>query len=576
MSTKTIKQRIAVVAVSALTAGILSVISAPVANAAASNLIIRSNSTTGTASVHVGANATDAYGVGLLGTGGATLTATATLLASGTMSLRASFSTSGNVVTKVIGGTIQPGHTGADGVTIDNTAIYDDDSAYAFTVRPNSGVTTMTIQHFHDAASATGSTAGGTMSDQIVVTIAATSAYGIVNAGESSVKFAASANNAGTTATDVDSANSTKDNAAVVWGSISLADVYANAVATGGTLIASVTGGAVVDLDNTTVATSAATSNDYLAVSASTVYFAVAQGTAGAAASFTVTISHSLGGVLATKSGLIKGITTKATLSTPKFGMTSTNSADSFTVTFADAAGNATYPTSSNAAGTLVSSYANAIVTEALIRIYPTAAGQVGYGNFRCGSLSASTPIQMQFVLSGGSIVKSNEVKATCAGAPAAFKASLDKATYTPGSIATVSITPLDTKGNPANDYYVLSESGSTSGSGATASDIAFFVGSPGTVVTAPATSDKASQGVKTYQFIVGSTEGDFNMVVDLPAIRVANVAAGGTQGKITLPYSIKAATGTVTNAEVLKSIVALIASINKQIQALQKLILKR
>ena len=576
MSTKTIKQRIAVVAVSALTAGILSVISAPVANAAASNITIKANGTTGTASVSIGTNATDAYSVGLLGTGGATLTATATMLSSGTLSLQSSFSTSGNVVTKVIGGTIQTGHVGADGVTIDNTAIYDDDSAYAFLVRPNSGVTTMTIQHFHGAASATGSTAGGTMSDQIVVTIAATSAYGIVNAGESSVKFAASANNAGTTATDVDSANSTKDNAGVVWGSISLADVYANAVTTGGTLIASVTGGAVVDLDNSTVATSAATSNDYLAVSASTVYFAVAQGTAGAAASFTVTISHSLGGVLATKSGLIKGITTKATLSTPKFGMTSTNSADSFTVTFADAAGNTTYPTSSNAAGTLVSSYANATVTEALIRIYPTAAGQVGYGNFRCGSLSASTPIQMQFVLSGGSIVKSNEVKATCAGIPAAFKASLDKATYTPGSIATVSITPLDTKGNPANDYYVLSEANSTSGSGATASDIAFFVGSPGTVVTAPAASDKPSQGVKTYQFIVGSTEGDFNMVVDLPAIRAANVAAGGTQGKITLPYSIKAATGTVTNAEVLKSIVALIASINKQIQALQKLILKR
>jgi hypothetical protein len=576
MSTKTIKQRIAVVAVSALTAGILSVVSAPVANAAASNLIIRSNSTTGTASVHVGANATDAYGVGLLGTGGATLTATATMLASGTLSLRASYSTSGNVVTKVTGGTIQPGHTGADGVSIDNTAIYDDDSAYAFTVRPNSGVTTMTIQHFHDAAANTGSTAGGTMADQIVVTIAATSAFGIVNAGESSVKIAASANTAGTTATDVDSANSTKENGSVVWGSVVLADVYANAVATGGTLIASVTGGAVVDLDNSAVSTASSTANDYLAVSASTVYFAVAQGTAGVATSFTLTISHSLGGVLATKSGLIKGITAKATLSTPKFGMTSTNSADSFTVTFADAAGNTTYPTSANAAGTLVSTYANATVTEALIRIYPTAAGQVGYGNFRCGSLSASTPIQMQFVLAGGSIVKSNVVTATCSGIPAAFRASLDKATYTPGSIATVTITPLDTKGNPSNDYYVLSEANSTSGSAATASDIAFFVGAPGTVVTAPATSDKPSQGVKTYQFIVGSTEGDFNMVVDLPAIRAANVAAGGTQGKITLPYSIKAATGTVTNAEVLKSIVSLIASINKQIQALQKLILRR
>jgi hypothetical protein len=81
---------------------------------------------------------------------------------------------------------------------------------------------------------------------------------------------------------------------------------------------------------------------------------------------------------------------------------------------------------------------------------------------------------------------------------------------------------------------------------------------------------------VKTYQFIVGSTEGDFSMVVDAPYVRAVNLALGGAQGKITIPYSIKSSSSAVTNAEVLKSIVALIASINKQIQALQKLILAR
>ena len=40
--------------------------------------------------------------------------------------------------------------------------------------------------------------------------------------------------------------------------------------------------------------------------------------------------------------------------------------------------------------------------------------------------------------------------------------------------------------------------------------------------------------------------------------------------------YSITEAVASVTNADVLKSIVALIASINKQIRALHKLILKR
>ena len=49
-------------------------------------------------------------------------------------------------------------------------------------------------------------------------------------------------------------------------------------------------------------------------------------------------------------------------------------------------------------------------------------------------------------------------------------------------------------------------------------------------------------------------------------AIGAANIAAS---------YEI-AGTGAVSNADVLKSIVSLIASINKQIRALQKLILKR
>jgi hypothetical protein len=65
-------------------------------------------------------------------------------------------------------------------------------------------------------------------------------------------------------------------------------------------------------------------------------------------------------------------------------------------------------------------------------------------------------------------------------------------------------------------------------------------------------------------------------MVVDAPYVRAQSIALGGSQGKITVPYSIKSSSSVVSNAEVLKSIVALIASINKQIQALQKLILKR
>jgi hypothetical protein len=49
---------------------------------------------------------------------------------------------------------------------------------------------------------------------------------------------------------------------------------------------------------------------------------------------------------------------------------------------------------------------------------------------------------------------------------------------------------------------------------------------------------------------------------------------AGSTTTTATARYAVT--DGGVSNAEVLKSIVALIASINKQISALQKLILRR
>jgi len=54
----------------------------------------------------------------------------------------------------------------------------------------------------------------------------------------------------------------------------------------------------------------------------------------------------------------------------------------------------------------------------------------------------------------------------------------------------------------------------------------------------------------------------------------VSGVTAGNTKASTTATFSAEVAT--VTNADVLKSIVALIASINKQIQALQALILKK
>jgi hypothetical protein len=193
-----------------------------------------------------------------------------------------------------------------------------------------------------------------------------------------------------------------------------------------------------------------------------------------------------------------------------------------------------------------------------------------GKGSVTCGGSAGSylsdgsASLQLQYTnTSSGNVVKSNVWKQVCAGDAYTFKASLDKAVYQPGSVATLTISGLTAAGNKANAYDPISETSSL-----------VAITGLGTAVTAPADGDvlDTADGVKTYQYVVGATEGTYTAVVSSPIITALN----SDQGNVALPYEVKSGTSTVTNAEVLKSIVALIASINKQIQALQKLILKR
>jgi hypothetical protein len=152
--------------------------------------------------------------------------------------------------------------------------------------------------------------------------------------------------------------------------------------------------------------------------------------------------------------------------------------------------------------------------------------------------------------------VYSNDFTAACGGTVYTYTAAFDKAVYVPGDIATLTVTAKDSK------VYMVADA-QTVGAGVA------IAGSNLTPVTAASAGDTFAQGVKTYKFVVGATEGSYQLTVDLPAYAASDAAK-------TVSYSIKASTATVSNADVLKSIVALIASINKQIQALQKLILAR
>jgi hypothetical protein len=81
--------------------------------------------------------------------------------------------------------------------------------------------------------------------------------------------------------------------------------------------------------------------------------------------------------------------------------------------------------------------------------------------------------------------------------------------------------------------------------------------------------------GTSSVTATIGSAT---NQTLDIAGYVGAIASAGAPAGNYvaTGTVTFAAPTATVTNADVLKSIVALIASINKQIQALQALILKK
>ena len=166
----------------------------------------------------------------------------------------------------------------------------------------------------------------------------------------------------------------------------------------------------------------------------------------------------------------------------------------------------------------------------------------------------------------------SPEFKVSCANTPYTWTVSMDKASYAPGDIATVTITAKDKNGSSVYDPYDTNNTGTVpdtfsfvGGDGTTAPAIA---GSNLTAVVAPTATDYFVGGSKKYTFVVGSTEGSYQLTATLGGI--------STDVSKTVAYSIKSSSTAVSNADVLKAIVSLIASINKQIAALQKALLKK
>jgi hypothetical protein len=561
MSTKTLRKRIALVAVSALGAGLLSVVAVPSANAgfdastAASGIELAANVSTGVTALN--ADPASGASVGLLAKTGSGTTITATLLATGTLSGAvktnggagdAAYATiTGGIFTSVTGGTYNSTQTKIT-ATNNNTSM-------GFYAKPNTGAASMTIQSF---------SASGVVSSA-VVTIAASSVAGVLSTANSTVYFDDNASGA-TATTDATAANSNKPDAGVCYGEVTLLDAYKAAIpASAGVLTATVTGGGLIKFHASNAGTSTL---DYATSTGSAISFNVKQATANVPAKLSIAFAFE-GVTFATKTCNIAGEVAKVTASSPKIGKVSgTPNTGAAVISYADSAGNPVYPTSGTSAVSSSLTATAGVVTAITVGTYPDATPTAGALTVTCAKSGVAKGLQVQHLNASGTLIKSNTWDAGCADVPYTASASWDKASYKRGEIATLTVTFKDVDGNLANAYdEVVNNTGPSS-----AADLT-VTGAPGTIVTAIADGDKPSgtTGSKTYQYTVTLEDGAYNAII-VPAVVKVNNAL---QANLSVPFSVTSVAG-VTNADVLKAIVSLIASINKQIAALQKALLKR
>jgi hypothetical protein len=621
MSKTTLRKRIALTATTALFAGLLSFASSPVASAAVGDtnlslaqgaadtglFVATQNSTSGATIISSATDTASAYvnarSLGLLSKDDTTGTAqTATVLAGGGLSLYAHVSTS--VAFVASGGSFVSGSAVWGAQTTQPTITYAQDSksvainystaATAVAVRWSAGTTpgTYTISlNRSSATNQTSATAGivnytGTLTGQIIVTVVAASAGGSYSAAYSLCNTRSNSQGHGI-ATGVDT-TSAITNGQTAYIAFDLDDAY-DASLDAGALVVSATGGALISLaSNGSTAAAGTTSTVVSTVAPTNQVVQVVQGTANAPMTSTVTITFG-GTTVCTKTITIRGEIAK--LEIANIGVGDINSANSsitagastwiantlgdvaraglFTVVGRDSAGNAVVTNSGGSfavdSATLTTTVQALSVPETATSVSSSSAafGIYGVGTWTCGATAGSSSMKLKWTNSGsGTVVTSDAFTARCADDPYTYTASWDKASYVAGEIATLTVQFLDSKGNKANN-----------------------VGAPGSLtittpmMTAVSATNSASNlatkndGTRTYTFTVGLPSGQITTGTYTSIIEYASLVAGTKQ---TPSYKINSGTDDVAFAEVLKSVIALIASINKQIQALQKLILQR
>jgi hypothetical protein len=579
MSIETIKKRIALVAITALSVGLLSATTSLAATADDQDDIDNgdvtiSTQTAGTALAvglcRVDTKASNAT-TGLVAGNGGTDT---TVAVGGKLQFKVATNGTGSLV--ITGPAVWAGvpvstsdlTTQAQGAQISSTAKAVNTAGVGTSAIMNAvSVGAVTVRAY-DAANGTG-TLTSTFGINIVASCAGSDTVSVAN---SLLVTAASAVQAADGQTDFSATYAEQAYGTDQHINVLLRDAYGADLATEVVLQATATNGALVGIDGVGISSTGVKATVAGSSSGTDIQVAADNTTnPGKALTTTVTVSAN-GVVIGTKTITILGLAASIDVpqSTVSYGVTSgTTAQNNFRFTVKDDAGNRLELTPAATGAVGGTTYASASGVSAVTTAgadgtayrKDTDGSGTGYGEgtFTCSSSkSGSQSVTLGFYNAALALVKSNPFTVNCSiGGVATFAVSTDKATYSPGEIATLTIKGYDLLGAPVADSITM---------GAAYVNLSM----PGmTLIGSAATSaDAFTAGVRTYKFRVDQSEGSF--------VGQAQVTASVDTSAKTASYSIKSATGTVTNAEVLKSIVALIASINKQIQALQKLILKR
>ena len=447
--------------------------------------------------------------------------------------------------------------------------------AVRWTAPSTAGSYTISMNRSNNTYQVADATYAGTLTGAITVTVVAASGGGTFSAAYSPCNTRSSSQGHGI-ATGVDSTgvNANGETGYIVFD---LDDAYDTALDTGNLVATATTGAYLAFANNASTAAAGTSATVVRSNSPANQVVQVTQATANAPVTTTVTISYN-GTTVCTKTVTIRGEVAKLTigsigtedLSTSGGSATwiadGTNRAGVFTVVAADSAGNVVIPTSAASfsadAATLTTTVQAMSVNNAATSASSSSAHSASTGVWTCGSTAGEAKVKLNYTNAGsGKVVSSDAFTARCADNPYTYTASFDKASYVQGELATLTVQFLDSKGNKAN----------TVGAHGVQADGSFPMLTRITATSSAGTANK-TDGSRAYTFTVGGssavTAGSYVAIVEY-----ASLLAGTKQ---TPAYKVSTGSSDVSFTEVLKSVVALIASINKQIQALQKLILQR